>query len=100
MKLIYITSKNEEAEIIAEELLKEKLIACANIFPAKSKFWWNEKIENSNESIIIAKTRDFHVEDIIDKVKELSSYECPCIMAIDIKKGNQEFFDWIENETS
>jgi periplasmic divalent cation tolerance protein len=43
--MVYVTTSSKaEAEKIAQTLLKEHLIACANIIgPVSSHFHWNEK---------------------------------------------------------
>ncbi len=98
MKLVYITSKKPEAEKIAETLLKERLIACANMFPVNSCYRWKGRLEKSKEIAIVAKTRDANVQKIIKRVKELHSYEMPCIIALDIE-GDRDFLKWVEEET-
>ena len=54
---IYITHPSpEDAKKTAEYLLKKKLIACVNMYPIESMYWWNGKIENDRETVTIAKT--------------------------------------------
>jgi len=45
--IVYITtSDSEEAQQIAKNLLKEKIIACANIIPVmESIYWWEGELE-------------------------------------------------------
>ena len=33
-----------------------------------------------------------------EKVKQIHSYECPCIVSIPIEGGNHEFLDWISEQ--
>ncbi len=68
---IHITnpSKNH-AEKIATHLLKKKLIACANLFPIKSFYWWKGRIEESNEYVLIAKTLRKNFEKIKKRDKK------------------------------
>jgi periplasmic divalent cation tolerance protein len=99
--IVYVTAKDEEeGERIANRLLEERLIACANMFPIKSSYWWKGKIEKDNEIALIMKTQKKHIANITSKVKELHSYEVPCIEFIPIKGGNPEFLKWIEDETT
>lgn len=99
--LVYITAKDlEEARNIADTLVKEKLVACANVIPKiESVFWWKEKIEKQNEVAIIAKTREDLSESVIKRVKELHSYEIPCIVTLPISGGNEDFLKWVGEET-
>ncbi|AEF96997.1 divalent-cation tolerance protein CutA [Methanotorris igneus] len=98
--LVYITASNHEvAKKIASHLLESKLVACANIFPIESMYWWRGKIENDNEVAIILKTKEKLVKKIIEEVKKLHSYTNPCIIAIPIIHGSEEFLKWIDEET-
>ena len=98
MTLVYITCKDEkEAKKISMHLLRKRLIACANIFPIKSMYWWNNKIANGNESAIIAKTKDKRFERVAAEVKRLHSYAVPCILKID-SISNKEYERWVNKE--
>ncbi|WP_202319971.1 divalent-cation tolerance protein CutA [Archaeoglobus neptunius] len=94
---IYITaSSKEEAEGIARDLLEKRLAACVNIFPIKSYFWWEGKIEGALEWALIVKTRSEKFAEIRDEVKKIHSYSVPCICAIPIERGLKEFLEWID----
>jgi len=99
--MIYITTNSEEeAEIIGRNLVSKKLAACVNIINnMKSIYHWEGKIETSDEVIIIAKTKKALVNELIENVKTLHSYECPCIVALSIIDGNEPFLKWIRDET-
>ncbi len=101
-KLFYMTCKNKiEANKIAYALVKKDLVACANIIPnIKSYFKWNNKKVNIiKESVLIGKTVKKNINKIILYVKEISSYDCPCVVFVDIKNGNKDFLSWIKSST-
>ena len=97
IKFFYITSpKKKEANKIAEFLVKNKLVACANIINnVESVFAWKGKVKKEKEVLIVGKTMDKKVQKIIKSVKKLHSYETPCIIFFDIKNGNTDFLKWI-----
>lgn len=99
--LVYITTSSmEEAEIIGRNLVSRKLAACVNIVGnMKSIYQWEGKIESGDEVILIAKTKNALVDEITESVKALHSYKCPCIVSFQIENGNNEFLNWIRNET-
>ncbi len=98
MILIYITCKDKkEAVKISKHLLKKKLIACSNMFPIKSMYWWNKKIVNDKEFVILAKTANKNYKAIEKEVKKLHSYEIPCILKID-SNANIEYDKWVKKE--
>ncbi len=101
-KLFYMTCKNKiEANKIAYALVKKDLVACANIIPnIKSYFKWNNKKVNIiKESVLIGKTVKKNINKIILYVKKISSYDCPCVVFVDIKNGNKDFLSWIKSST-
>ncbi len=94
---VYITCEGfDEARNIARHLLEKRLIACANIFPVRSLFWWEGKIEECNEFVIIAKTKAEKFKELREEVKKIHSYSVPCICAFVVEEGNKDFLDWIE----
>ena len=98
MTLVYITCKDEkEAEKISMHLLKKRLIACSNVFPIKSMYWWGGKIANDNEYAIIAKTSNKNFKKVESEAKRLHSYGIPCILKINAK-ANKVYEDWANKE--
>src|SRR3989344_2022345 len=98
MTLVYITCKDsQEAKKISKHLLRKRLIACANIFPIKSMYWWNNKIVNDNENVIIAKTNNKNFNKVENEVKKIHSYEIPCILKINAS-SNKEYLQWASKE--
>ncbi len=99
--IVYMTSSNEEeVNNIVEHLLKERLIACANLFPIKSIYHWNKELIKEEEVGVFLKTRSELVDEVIKEIKKQHSYDIPCIISLPIKKGNEDFLSWISDETS
>jgi periplasmic divalent cation tolerance protein len=98
---IYVTaSGSEEARRIGRALVEARLAACANVIDrVTSVYWWRGEVQEDDEAVLIAKTREDLVDDLTAKVKELHSYECPCVVALPVTGGNADFLDWIESET-
>ncbi|MFQ5887543.1 MAG: divalent-cation tolerance protein CutA [Candidatus Hydrothermarchaeales archaeon] len=98
---VYITTPDkEEAEKIGETIVGERLAACANIIPNMSSiYWWKDEMEKSDETVLLLKTKEENTEAIVRRVKELHSYENPCIVALPILKGSREYLEWIKEET-
>ncbi len=97
---IYITTGDEdEARRIGRTLVEEKLAACANILPIESIYRWKGNVEEEGEVAMFVKTRAELADEVIRRVKELHSYEVPCIVALPITKGNPDYLKWIEEST-
>jgi len=95
---IYITNPSkEEARKIAKYLLKKKLIACGNIFPINSLYWWEGEIADENEFVLIAKTMEANFEKVKNEVEKIHSYAVPCVIKIPVS-SNKKYFDWLRSE--
>jgi len=100
--IAYITCESvEQAERIGRALVAERLAACANILPGmRSIYRWKGAVETAEETVLIAKTRDALAVALTARVKELHSYEVPCVVIWPIAAGLPEFLRWIDDETS
>jgi periplasmic divalent cation tolerance protein len=99
--LILVTaSSGEEAHRIADKLLAEHKAACVNIVPGVSSFfWWKGKVDSAKETLLLIKSRQSLLDDVIKLVKANHSYEMPEIIALPITGGNPDYLKWIEKET-
>jgi periplasmic divalent cation tolerance protein len=95
--IVMVTTANkQEAENIAQRLLKERLIACANIIgPVSSLFHWAGKIEKAEEYLIFMKSREDLFEKLAETIKALHSYEVPEILVLPIVDGSRAYLDWL-----
>lgn len=85
------------AEKIAEKLIKERAAACVNIlFPCKSVYRWNKRIEKAQEIPMLIKTESTAYPRLEALLTELHPYETPEILAIDAVDGLQTYCDWVE----
>lgn len=100
-QLIYITAGSlEEARKIGRVLVEERLAACVNILDGmRSMYWWKGEVQEDNEVVLIAKTRADLSTTLVEKVKSVHSYECPCVVSLPIEGGNPQFLEWIQKET-
>ena len=100
--VIFVTASNKkEAGNIARGLLKNKLAACVNILDKiESFFWWQGKVDNTKEALLIVKTRKALMNKLIKKVKSLHSYKVPEIIALPIICGDKKYLKWINESTS
>lgn len=99
MIVVYIACKDEEeAKKISKKLLEKRFIACANIFPVESLYWWEGKIQEGKEYIIIAKTIKTLFDEISDLVKEMHSYDVPLIEQWDVDAVDKDYLYWLNKE--
>lgn len=99
--MLYITaSSRDEAKKIGRGLVEDRLAACANVIDGmESIYWWQGKLTEDRETVLIVKTRADLVPAAIAKVRALHSYTVPCIVALPLLDGNPDYLDWLAAET-
>ncbi len=98
--ILVTTPSIDEARKIGNALVEEKLIACANIIPqVESIFYWQDKVCNEKEVLMIIKTRKKLIDKIIKRVKSLHSYTVPEVVALPIIKGSKDYIKWVKEVT-
>ena len=86
----------EEGKKIAKYLVENKIAACVNIIPGiYSIYEWKDKIEENNELLLLIKTTEQKSAQLIQKVKELHSYDVPECIGLRIEKGSEDYLNWI-----
>lgn len=101
LRLLYITTTDrEEARKIGRTLVEQDLAACANILDGmESIYKWDGELKNDSECVLIIKTHYSRVQKVTRLVKEMHSYDCPCVISLTITEdeGNTEYLNWIES---
>jgi len=99
---VYMTAESEDVAVhMATTLVKERLVACANVMKGtRSIYEWEGIIQLENEVTVIMKTTTDHVDRIVERVKEMHSYEIPCITVTDIMHGNPDYLTWVHKQVS
>ena len=96
--VVLVTAANpREAGDLARHLLSEKLAACVNMVSGiTSLFWWEDKIDEAEETLLVIKSAARLFPQIEAAVKEKHSYSVPEILALPIEKGYAGYLEWIE----
>ncbi len=100
--LVYMTMPDKsEAREIGRFLVTSRLVACVNILDnMNSMYVWQGEFKDDQEAVLIAKTTEARVHELIEAVKERHSYECPCIVTLPIADGNPDFLQWIAEQVA
>lgn len=96
--LFYIPCPNPEAaRTVARLLLERRLVACANLIPIQSLYWWEGAIAEESECVLIAKTLPAKADAVRAAVKEHHPYQVPCILELPAG-ANPPFANWVAGE--
>lgn len=92
------TSSSEEAERIAEGLVKKKLAACVQIMPRMTSVYvWDGAIQREPENLMLIKTLKAQFEAVSEFLKSEHSYDIPEIVAIEAERVSDEYFAWLND---
>ena len=88
------------ARRLAKAALEAKLAACANIVPAvESHYWWEGKLESSDEVLLLLKTRQALLPKLERAVQEIHPYDTPEFIALPLTAGSRRYLAWLNDNT-
>lgn len=99
--LVYMTAASlEEAQRIARHVVEQRLAAGVNILPSVlSLYHWQGAVEETTETVCIFKTVEDRFEALREAIVSLHSYDTPCVVALPISAGHEDFLRWLHVET-
>ena len=89
----------QQAKTIATSVIEARLAACAQTMPIASCYWWDDKVVNDTELLILFKTVAGKYPELEAKILSLHSYHTPEIIRLPIDGGLGKYLAWIEKET-
>ncbi|MHC4938572.1 MAG: divalent-cation tolerance protein CutA [Planctomycetota bacterium] len=99
MRICFCTTPPDQAEAVARALLEKRLAACVNIVAnVRSLYWWQGKLEDDAESLLVIKTSADKVDALIAAVNEVHPYDTPELLALPVDEGNPAYLDWLRGE--
>ena len=92
---VYITNPTyDTAREIARTLLEKRLISCANIYPITSLYWWEGKISEEGEVVVIGKTIVSKYAAVREAVELSHPYKIPCVIKLMVE-ANPSYHSWL-----
>jgi periplasmic divalent cation tolerance protein len=94
--VISTAGTEQEARKIAKILVEERLAACVNVISGVSSFfYWQGKFCEEKEAWLLIKSVSRKFKKIINKIKEIHSYQTPEILFLEVDGGEKKYLEWV-----
>jgi periplasmic divalent cation tolerance protein len=100
--LVFTTAESmEQAEEIADALLRRRLAACVQLVgPIRSRYWWKGEMAVASEWMCLIKTTRACLDPLADVIRATHTYDVPEMTATPITHGDAAYLEWLGAETS
>ncbi len=101
VRIVLVTAPSAEVGTrLARALVAEHLAACVNLLPGvHSIYRWHDELQESDEVMLVIKTRDEVVDTLRERVVALHPYEVPEFIVLPVVGGLESYLSWIRAET-
>jgi periplasmic divalent cation tolerance protein len=98
-QLVLVTAPDiDNGRKIARVVLESKTAACVNILPKiESHYWWNGKLEETNEVLLIIKTTASKIVPLEKLIIDNHPYDTPEFITLPISSGNERYLNWLRD---
>ena len=95
---MHITFPSREMALkLARVLVKERLVACAQILKGiTSVYEWDGKTEEQTEVLLSLKTVHDKYALIEERVMASHPYDTPEVVSFQLAEGSKKYYEWIE----
>lgn len=88
----------EEAQRLARLLVEDRLAACVQVLPSvRSVYRWRGAVEESDEWLLLIKSRRDLFDEIRRRVRAAHSYELPELLAAAVVDGEPDYLAWMDS---
>lgn len=96
--VVLVTGPEDEMIELARMLVNAGLAACVNVLKSvKSIYWWEGRVNEDVESLLVIKTESDRLEDLMNFVKKYHPYKVPEIISLNVVSGNPEYLKWVSD---
>jgi periplasmic divalent cation tolerance protein len=96
-RIVVTTAGSEEqAARIASALVERRLAACVNVVgQVCSTYRWKGAIEREDEKLLLIKTEQRRLDEVMAAIRELHTYELPEAIALPVEQGDPAYLRWL-----
>lgn len=99
-RLVLVTAPGMEvAEALARRMVHARLAACVNLLPGvRSVFRWEGEVQTEDEALMVVKTTDARLEELVLMVEESHPYDVPEFVVLDPEAIEHGYREWLVSE--
>jgi periplasmic divalent cation tolerance protein len=97
-KIVLVTAPDvKTARKLARKALEARLVACASLVPKiESLYWWQAKIEQAAESLIVFKTTRARLAKLEKLILSEHPYDTPEFLVLPVQGGSTRYLAWLQ----
>ena len=101
VRLVYVPCPEEAcAREIGRKMVERRLAACANVLPRMTSIYrWEGQMQEDKEALLLLKTVEENLRELVESVKKLHPYRLPCIVAYPASGGLGDYLDWVRESS-
>jgi periplasmic divalent cation tolerance protein len=95
LMIVVSTAPEHAAFDISHALLNERLVACINLIPVRSMYWWDEKFCTERELLMMMKTTPEKFTEVEKRICALHPYDVPEVLGFPVSHGAEQYLNWV-----
>ena len=99
VELVLTCGSWQEAQKIADNLLEQNLVACIEFIEIKSKSWWRNRLEETDEIKLVMQSVAENFKKIEAEVAKHHSYDTFVLQQIPMTNLSSKAATWLLEET-
>jgi periplasmic divalent cation tolerance protein len=93
------TNSRDNVNAIVGSVLAKKLAACIQVFPIESHYWWQGRVNDDREFLLLLKAKAADYADLEAAIRSVHAYEAPEVVSLKVDEGSSKYLDWIDAVT-
>jgi periplasmic divalent cation tolerance protein len=89
----------DKAKELARQIVAARLAACVQLVPIHSVYRWKGAVEEAPETLLVIKTRQDRVDEVMQFIRKHHTYEVPEMTVMPLAGGWPEYLAWIDAES-
>lgn len=89
------TDTEQEAKTLARKAVEQKLAACVQVTTVNSTFFWDDKVNEAPEFLLLFKTTSAGAAELQKFIECTHSYDVPEILHLPVAGGHAPYLEWM-----